>query len=171
MKPFLFFVSALLLAGGLSAQPCACKTKPTVEAAVRDAGVVLVGKVVSQKMIQVKEVVAGTDVPFFHDKMEYEVLISRILKGTNKSRRIKVHTGLSQADCGFGFEVKKSYVIYGQWQDIEPEAGKKAGQVIDTDRCTRTQENSKAEVAAIKKAKKAEKAKPELVRYKNPSRS
>ena len=86
-----------------------------------------------------------TNMLFYHELIDYRVVIQERFKGAKRNDTILIRTGFGHGDCGFRFRVGERYLIYAvrenkvQYSDDIPDRSKRelAG-IYRTNICRRT---------------------------------
>ena len=120
MKNTLFICSFLLIAQWSLA--CDCST-PIFTKEVRKSHYILVGKVIAKKLVSSPQ---KGDYPHHL----YKIQVSYYYKGRGTKKTITLRSGVGGGDCGFPFELGKSYLIFG---NLKQKDG-----VVHTNICRRT---------------------------------
>jgi hypothetical protein len=128
---------------------CSCIGESTVEGEFQSSDVVLKGKVISKRIIDVSD----TTMPgyTFHEA-EYKFRVLTLYKGQVKQDTLTIITGLGGGDCGYPFEMGKEYVVYSFFDSYIYSRGNTTHGVLYTHICTRTTSAiDKAEIKALRK--------------------
>src|ERR1044072_1878480 len=100
---------------------CSCMPLPTPYRAYREAGVVLIGKVISSKDELYEEVVGKKKFTVYERHFLLEV--KETLKGS-KTADVKINAGRINSSCYSGFTVGETYLVYANRDSTgELEAG------------------------------------------------
>lgn len=90
------------------ATPCKCPKQPSLDKMIDAHQAIFVGKVSSGRFLGNAPVGRG---PYGR---EFEFELSEVLKGTIKTKYIKVSTGVGLGDCGEDFIVGRDYLVYAK---------------------------------------------------------
>lgn len=146
-----------LLLASFSYRAMACSCRPlTVKEAYDNAGLVVVGKVISIKYNTEPGTAVSKPVEQMTIQEKYQhgisekvitVQIKSRLKGKEQGKIIEVTTGLGGGDCGVYFEENKNYIIYAYAKEGH------SGQ-YGTGICSTTKPYTKSECKTLKKISK-----------------
>lgn len=145
-------------------QNCKCRQQ-SVQDEVNQHSTILVGKILSTKIIDTKEKVlvknenGETQIKFFDvKKRQIKVKVAQKLKGTGFERKsvITLNTEISTAACGIDLQKGKKYIIYADKEanltGLEPKnLPESLKPQYTTNTCTRTRIFDAQELADIKK--------------------
>lgn len=92
------------------------------------------------------------DINMYFNKFTFK--INELYKGKIKIDTIEIITGMGHGDCGYEFEIGKSYVVYASKRNKFYEEGAKVTTFLYTDICFRTTEQVEEERAKIEKYRK-----------------
>jgi hypothetical protein len=150
MRNLLNIFFFLIILTAFDSHACSCFGKETIKQAYRTSDVVVSGEVVSiRKYNVIQEVFNGDTIEWY--RKEVTIKVANNFKNGN-SEHIVVYTGLGGGDCGFNFEIGKSYLLYAN-------KGTEDGvERLRTNICTRTSEISTGteELEKLKKLAKLE---------------
>ncbi|MFM2395161.1 MAG: hypothetical protein RLZZ546_3144 [Bacteroidota bacterium] len=160
MKQISLLITALLFFS--YSYCCTCIGKATFKKEYKRSNVVMTGKVLDKKIIEVKDSL----MPLIKiQKAEYTVQIIKIYKGKIKKSTIIITTGLGGGDCGFEFNIGNEYIIYCSYENKYYEQGKTVNQFLHTGICRRTRLiNDKEELKLLNKKCRKTKA-PATARF------
>jgi len=145
------YLSILLLLFFNLSFACSCIPNPIMEKALDETNVVLTGKVLSKESFTKKE---GRLSNYFARNVKYKIEVTKIHKGKIKKRIITIVTGPAMGgDCGFFFQIGKTYTIYANYILINV-SGKEVA-FLETNICSRTATFNKAESDKIEKYSKS----------------
>ena len=147
MKHFLTFI-AFVLSSSLS-HCCTCIGDVTVREEVKRSDVIVIGKVLSKKILTITDSIFPTKQVYFAD---YSVYVLRNYKGKTVGNTIRVVSGVGGGDCGFEFETGGAYIIYCSYKDRYYPLGDGVDRFLYTNICRRTKEATNvSEVKAVEK--------------------
>ncbi len=159
----------LCCSGVVKTVACDCIKKATVENAVRNSSLVVIGTVLNKVLVAVTDnhqIVPFSDEDSKRNTFRYttilsecKVLVEVLYKGTISSDTLTIFTGTGEHDCGMEFNADEKYIIYSsvktyskqKYNDLIYSLGKN---IFWTDRCTRTTKYSIEEVTEIRKYEK-----------------
>ncbi len=165
-----FLLSVILCCSGLAKTvACDCIKKSTVENAVRNSSLVVIGTVMNKVLVAVTDnhqIVPFSDEDSKRNTFRYttilsecKILVEVLYKGTISNDTLTIFTGTGEHDCGMEFNAGEKYIIYSsektyskqKYNDLIYSLGKNT---YWTDRCTRTTKFSQEEAAEIRKCEK-----------------
>ncbi len=149
MRNSIYIIIALLLTT-LNSFGCSCFGTETVKQAFRASDVVIYGEVISiGKHNLSKELHYGDTIEWFTNEVTIKVTTN--LKN-GSAEFVTVYTGMGDGDCGFNFQIGKSYLLYANNETQDGE------ELLRTNICTRTAEvtSDLDELTTLKKLAKLE---------------
>lgn len=101
----------MLVALGLAqTHACSCVGEEDVRHARKHADAVFAGKVINAEKLEVTSQVG--EIPNFKEPvMRYTLLVERWFKGRISKDEVIVFTGMGGGDCGYEFELNKSFIV------------------------------------------------------------
>ena len=116
--------------------------------AIDSADMVITGKVLSRDRFTKKD---GMLTEYISTNVKYKILVIKKHKGKTINNIQTIVTGPNDGgDCGYPFELGKTYTIYAHIYPVIVK-GKKVNQFFQTSICTRTNQFSKSEMTRIDK--------------------
>lgn len=149
MRNSIYIIIALLLTT-LNSFGCSCFGTETVKQAFRESDVVIYGEVVSKgKHNLSKELHYGDTIEWFTNEVTIKVTTNLKSGG---AEFVTIYTGMGDGDCGFNFQIGKSYLVYANNETQDGE------ELLRTNICTRTAEVTSDfdELTTLKKLAKLE---------------
>lgn len=149
MRNSIYIIIAFLLTT-LNSFCCSCVGTETVKQAFRASDVVIYGEVISiGKHNLSEELHYGDTIEWFTNEVTIKVTTN--LKNGN-AEFVTVYTGMGDGDCGFNFQIGKSYLVYAKDETQDGE------ELLRTNICTRTAEVTSDfdELTTLKKLAKLE---------------
>ena len=131
-----------------SASSCSCIGKITFKKEFRRSVVVVTGKVIGRKIIEIKDSLRPQ---LKIQKVKYTIQVNRVYKGRIKNNLIEVTTGIGGGDCGFEFMIEKEYIIYCTYENKYYNWGDIVKKFLYTDICSRTRLTSEDELKLLNK--------------------
>ena len=131
MRKSNYIIFALLLTT-LNSFGCSCFGTETVKQAFRTSDVVIYGEVISiGKHNLIQDLHYGDTIEWFTNKVTIRVA-TNLKNGSTEF--VTVFTGIGDGDCGFNFQIGKSYLVYANNETQDEE------KLLRTNICTRTTE-------------------------------
>jgi hypothetical protein len=146
---------------------CSCINIPSVEEAIESSDLIVKAKVLSYDIIEYfgngREVIIPKDEVRFRLTTRYSsgseeergtivaqcrVLVQQVFEGSINHDTITIITGLGRGDCGYIFDPRKKYLIYGSIQDNEYKP--RGVDIFTTTICTRTKKYKRSESRKLK---------------------
>ncbi|MDL2309456.1 hypothetical protein LJC68_08485 [Bacteroidales bacterium OttesenSCG-928-B11] len=142
----------LFFYGNISA--CSCiGEKASIKNAFKRNEVVFIGKVINIEMVEIlMELVPGAPkytIPTYRHKVTF--IIEKTYKGRIDTNYIEVITGVGGGDCGYLFEVDKSYAVYAERRSKYYNGDTRMDIHLYTDMCKRTTDDTISEKKEIEK--------------------
>jgi len=164
-------ILTLLLLTSISGRilACSCIGQRTVEEEVKHADAVIVGTILSKKIVTLTDStilkIYPNDTTMRNSPMgkmkiaHYDLLVQDIYKGKITNDTLIIYTGLGGGDCGIKFEIGKKYIIYGEKETYFGQVNNdfkfpKAINTFWTYNCLRTTSYLQDEIAEIENAKR-----------------
>ena len=153
-RSILFIVLLLIIIPEL-VFACSCIGKNSVKKEIRKSDVVLVGTIISHRVININDTISKiiTKDTAIYDiltiqKVIYKVEVNLLYKGKIQNKIIAIVTGVGNGDCGFQFKENEKYIIYADYKnDIGCFLRKK--KMLYTDICKRTVMYNRDEITKI----------------------
>lgn len=121
-----------------------------VKSAVNECDVLIVGKVVKTEMFEESTNQASPWNSVL--KRRIYIRVTKVYKGVTTKEIITVVTGMGDADCGYTFEKRKKYILYGYYAASRHSAvSKDTPKYLTTNICTRTTKYNQWEAKMIEK--------------------
>ncbi|PJC62649.1 MAG: hypothetical protein CO022_03395, partial [Flavobacteriales bacterium CG_4_9_14_0_2_um_filter_32_27] len=164
-------ILTLLLLTSISGRiiACSCIGQRTVEEEVKHADALIVGTILSKKIVTLTDStilkIYPNDTTMRNSPMgkmkiaHYDLLVQDIYKGKITNDTLIIYTGLGGGDCGIKFEIGKKYIIYGEKETYFGQVNNdfkfpKAINTFWTYNCLRTTSYLQDEIAEIENAKR-----------------
>ncbi|WP_157760868.1 hypothetical protein [Chitinophaga caeni] len=144
----------LLLFAHSSTWACSCVGEMSVKKALKKNDIVFIGKVISMEKITITQNLSGTETNINHYFYRFTFTIEKRYKGKVKTSAIEITTGVGSGDCGYKFEIGKSYVVYANKRKRYFNEGPKVKTFLYTDVCERTTVKVAEEKNEIEKYRK-----------------
>jgi hypothetical protein len=125
---------------------CGCLGESSHKMEIKKSDIIFSGKVLDKKDFFVVDSFTGIKI----NMVRYYAIVNRVFKGRLKQSQIEVVTGVGNGDCGFNFEVNKSYIIYIDCKDKFYAKGQKVTKFLYTDICKKTRVMNDIELLEIK---------------------
>lgn len=146
---------------------CDCVEKLETNEAVKDADLVFVGKVISEKIVNYKDSLNISDYDYEKQyelteyfavapfKKEYLIQINESYKGIKKKEKyITITSDIGEGgDCGVKFILGELYIIYA-YDEQRPKEFKSNRNFYSTSKCTRTKLYDCSEILKLKNSSK-----------------
>lgn len=119
---------------------------PDLKTSLKSSKSIFAGKILSKKAVIVDTLLSLTHYLYNY---EYIVEVQQKIKGCSLPKTIKVYSGMGNGDCGYLFEIGKSYVIHADREKLETYDGKISEKVYSTHICKRPQGYNTEEYEAL----------------------
>lgn len=138
---------------------CSCGADLPIKEEFNRQGLVVSGRIISSELVEIDstgEVVVQNERDYFkYQFRRYHLVIKEVYKGQFSQDTIAIYSSVSDASCGYYFEVDKSFLVYGidhEVRDTKDQPELPSGKnLIWTHLCTRTKEYDKKEANKLKR--------------------
>lgn len=156
MKTIAKCIVVMLLACTGNAFACTCMPMVTVQEEIKRSDFVFKGTVKTKnKFIHITHL-PDNGFTFLSD-VEYVFEVETVFKGRRITKTIEVMTGYGGGDCGYIFEVGKSYIVYSSIVTPPRLSFNLFPPYLITSICTRTRPYEVSEIEGIEKYTKKQK--------------
>jgi hypothetical protein len=146
------FIGMIFLFCYGNAYACSCiGGKANVKNAFKKNDVVFIGKVINKEIMTIPYTPLGlnTGVDFYKYKITF--MVEKIYKGKIDTNFVEVMTGIGGGDCGYDFDIGKSYVVYAERRSKHYNGDLNINIYLYTHVCSRTTDNVESEKEKIAK--------------------
>lgn len=141
------------------AYSCSCGSGLSIKEEFNNKDLIVTGRVVSNELVAVDstgKLIIQNEVNFYvYQFRRYQLEIKKVYKGHFSKDTIHVYSSSSDSNCGYFFQVGKSYLVYGTDHEINYPNNElmlpSGNNLIWTDMCTRTKEYDKKEARKLKR--------------------
>jgi hypothetical protein len=141
------FVILFIIVSNCHCLACGCIGQSSVKKEIKRSGIVIVGKILDREDFFVIDSLTRIKI----SKVKYRIAIKTVYKGRFSTGIAEIITGTGNGDCGFEFEVGKSYIVYANYRNRLYPQGKIVPGYLYTDACKRTRYEDGKELSEIEK--------------------
>ncbi|MGE0637526.1 MAG: hypothetical protein AB7G44_14720 [Bacteroidia bacterium] len=138
---------------------CSCKDQNTVEAEIKYSDAVLVGTILSEKLLTIEDTLKN-----YTTIISYDILIQDTYKGEITNDTVTIFSGYGSPACGVDLKIGEKYIIYGKTRSYTYEKYNypKQNNAFWTNICMRTMIYSQDEITEIENVAEQQKILEEL---------
>lgn len=140
-------VTFLLLFIVKSTAACTCIGMEKLRDAFMYSEVIILGKIISKDTISFKSSSSGLTIR----QNIYQVKVHSYYKGKSNDQIITMISGFGNGDCGYVFEVDKTYIIYSNRNEHPSFNHQNINDFLSTDLCKRTKIYDKKEIKKLER--------------------
>ncbi|QSE99007.1 hypothetical protein [Fulvivirga lutea] len=169
MQKLILTTSIMLFAISFDVFGCSCSGNNTIESEIDNSSSVILGRIISEEEITLIDS-GNSTLPdsIFVDAFlssqvikKFQVELIKAFKGNFDSEIIAIYSGRGGGDCGYHFEIDKTYVIYADdisyfEHDESTMPYPKGKNIAWTNICDRTNFSKQSEIHRIEKYLKTE---------------